>query len=156
MNIGTILYVEDDENDALFLRHAWKKAGLGNPLQIVENGEQALHYLGGEGEFADRARFPMPILILLDLKLPKVSGFEVLKWIRKQPPVQTLPVIIFTSSNQLSDVHWAYKLGANAYVIKPASSDGLVAVTTSLKEFWITRAEIPPESSKFEAQTAGV
>jgi CheY-like chemotaxis protein len=145
VNNQPILYVEDEENDVIFLRHAWKKAGLLNPLHVVTDGEQAMHYLSGEGKYANRDEHPTPCLVLLDLKLPKVSGLEVLKWIRQQPAIHLMPVIVLSSSDKPQDVFTAYKLHANAYLGKPAHTDGLVEMVASLKDFWFGRVENPPE-----------
>ena len=150
MNCGSILYVEDEENDVMFMRHAWKKAGLLNPLYVVTDGEQAMHYLAGEGKYANRGEHPMPFLVLLDLKLPKASGLEVLKWIREQPAIHTLQVVVLTSSNQLMDIHAAHALRANAYLIKPADAEGLAQMAASLKDFWMSKAQTPPECLQFK------
>ena len=150
MNRGTILYVEDDENDVMFMRQAWKKAGLLNPLHVVTDGEQAMHYLAGEGKYANRGEHPMPCLVLLDLKLPKVSGLELIKWIREQPAIHTLQVVILTSSNQPTDIHTAHALRANAYLVKPPNAEGLAQMAESLKDFWMSRAQTPPECVQFK------
>jgi DNA-binding response OmpR family regulator len=121
-----------------------KKAGLLNPLHIVTDGEQALEYLSGRGAFANRHEHPMPALVLLDLKLPKLSGLDVLKWIREQRSSHTLPVIVFSSSNNPQDVCRAYELRANAYLVKPANVQGLIELVASLKDFWLGRVEISP------------
>jgi CheY-like chemotaxis protein len=145
MNTRAILYVEDEENDVIFMRHAWKKAGVPNLLHVVEDGEQAVAYLAGEGKYASRDEYPLPCLVLLDLKLPKVSGLEVLKWIRQQPAIHLLPVIVFSSSNKPEDVRTAYELHANAYLVKPAHANGLVQLVACLKDFWLGRVESPPQ-----------
>lgn len=150
MSYRTILYVEDEENDVFLMRLAWKKAGLINPLQVVTDGEQALAYLAGDGKFANRNEHPVPCMVLLDLKLPKVSGFEVLKWIRRQPRIHTLLVVVLSSSNQTLDIHTAYTHGANAFVVKPPNADGLVEMAASLKNFWLTRAQMPPDCLQFK------
>lgn len=151
MNCGTVLYVEDEENDVLIMQHAWKKAAIANPLKIVTDGAQAIEYLSGAGKFADREQYPMPFLVLLDLKLPKESGFDVLKWIRSHPAIHTLQVVVLTSSNHPEDIHRAHSLGANAYLLKPPTPDGLAAIATSLRDFWINRAETPPECLQVHA-----
>ena len=108
-----ILYAEDDENDAFLANHAFEKAGILNPLVVVSDGKAAIEYLAGTAQYANRTEYPLPCLVLLDLKMPGVSGLEVLKWIRSQRSVCTLPVLMLTSSNQDGDVHRAYILGAN-------------------------------------------
>ncbi len=154
MNNGPVLYVEDEENDVLIMEHAWKKAAIANPLKTVTDGAQAIHYLAGEGKFADRAHYPMPILVLLDLKLPKESGFNVLKWIRANPAFGTLWVVVLTSSNYAEDIHRAHRLGANAYLVKPSAPNRLVEMVASLRDFWLRSAATPPDGLQFE--NAGV
>jgi CheY-like chemotaxis protein len=133
----TILLVEDEENDVFFMKYAFKEVGILNPLQVAEDGQQAMDYLSGNGEFADRERFPLPYLTLLDLKLPRVMGFEVLKWMREQPELKTLIVIILTSSRLGPDIEMAYRLGANAYLVKPSSPPELREIAMGIKQFWL-------------------
>src|SRR5690349_16475212 len=102
-NEESILLVEDNGDDVLLVRRAFKKCGIGNPIHIVSNGESAIQYLAGENDYADRSRHPLPLLILLDLKLPKRSGLEVLQWMRQEALLKRIPVIILTSSNEASD-----------------------------------------------------
>jgi DNA-binding response OmpR family regulator len=133
----TILLVEDEENDVVFMEMALEKAGLTRAFQVAEDGEEAIDYLSGKGEFADRARFPLPAIVLLDLKLPKVMGMDVLKWIRDQPALDTMVVIMLTSSQQRSDIHRACVLGANSYLVKPSNPLGLDEVVDLLKRYWL-------------------
>src|SRR2546421_10494517 len=100
---ATVLLAEDDPDDVLLTQLAFEKARLANPLQVVRDGEEAIAYLKGEGKFADREHYPVPILLLLDLKMPRVSGFQVLSWLRKQPKLQELPVAVMTSSDHDPD-----------------------------------------------------
>ena len=109
----TILQVEDDPNDVFFLQQAMKKAGLANPIQVAGDGQEAID-LQGVGKFADREQFPFPSLVLLDLKLPFVMGLDVLKWIRQQPGM-TLVVLLLTASGEEADIETAYRLGANGF-----------------------------------------
>src|SRR2546423_445591 len=111
---GTILIVEDEENDAFFLQTALQKAGLRNPVYLVENGRLALDYLSGAGEFANRKMYPLPSVVFLDLKLPQVNGLAILKWIREQPFLPTMTIVIVTSSSLDEDIDRAYRLGANS------------------------------------------
>ena len=132
-----ILQVGDEENDVFFMKHAFLETGLTNPLQVVTNGREAINYLSGQGEYADRERFPLPCLVLLDLKLPRVMGLEVLKWVREQPELKTLIVIILSSSQLVPDIEWAYQLGANAYLVKPSTPPELRELATGIKLFWL-------------------
>ncbi|MCI0745400.1 MAG: response regulator [Verrucomicrobia subdivision 3 bacterium] len=145
MKARAVLYAEDEENDVMLMRIAWNKAGVTNPLQVVPDGEAAVAYLAGEGKYADRGVYPMPCLMLLDLKLPKIPGLDVLKWIRARPAIQTLQVVVLSSSDQPRDVHAAYARGANAYLVKPANTERLTEMALSLKDFWLSRAQPPPE-----------
>ena len=133
----TILLVEDDENDVLFATMALEKAGVAGGLHVVEDGEQAINYLGGRGEFADRARHPLPALVLLDLKLPRVMGMDVLKWIRERSELDMMIVIILTSSQQRSDIETACSLRANSYLVKPTNPFDLNAMMELVKLYWL-------------------
>src|SRR5256885_235495 len=113
---ATVLLAEDDPDDILLTQIAFEKARLANPLQVVRDGEEAIAYLKGDGKYANRERFPKPILLLLDLKMPKVNGFQVLEWLRTQPGLAALPVAIMTSSDHDPDVTRAYGLGADSYL----------------------------------------
>jgi len=126
---AVILLVEDREDDILLIRKAFERAGISNPMQVVHDGEEAISYLAGERKFSNRAEYPLPWLILLDLKMPKVDGFEVLKWIRKQPGFSRIVVIVLTSSEQIRDVNTAYQLGANSFMVKPLEFENAVQVS---------------------------
>ena len=139
-----ILQVEDDSNDVFLLQRAMKKAGATNLIQVVTDGQQAIDYLKGAGRFADRDEFPLPCLVLLDLKLPYVMGLDVLKWIRQQPGVP-LVVILLTASGEEADIASAYRLGANAFLIKPPEANKLVEMAKAIKDFWLTHNTLPPE-----------
>ena len=143
MNNKPVLYVEDEANDVFFMQHAWSKASMPNRLLVVTDGEQAVQYLSGEGKYANRHEHPMPGLVLLDLKLPKLPGLDVLKWLRQQPATRVLPVMVLSSSNNPADVSAAYELRANAYLVKPSQAEGLVGLIGSLKDFWLARVEAP-------------
>lgn len=138
-----ILYVEDEENDILLLEHAWREASIQHPLQVVHNGQEALDYFQSIGPFDNRSIFPMCGLVLLDLNLPVLSGFEVLSWVRKKQDLKRVPILVFTSSNQLGDIQLAYELGANAFLIKPASINQLVQLVRSVKDFWLLQNTFP-------------
>jgi CheY-like chemotaxis protein len=139
----TILHVEDDSNDVLLFQHACEKAGLGCNLQAVTDGAEAIAYLSGADNFGDRQRHPLPELVLLDLKLPRVNGFEVLDWIRKADQFRRLPVVVFSSSNHEADVIRAYDAGANSFVLKPVDFNALVDVARTVHHYWLALNEHP-------------
>lgn len=145
MNIflSTLLLVEDDPNDVMLFRRAKDKSNLANPLQVVEDGEAAIAYLSGQGTYADRNRYPLPALVLLDLKLPRKSGLEVLAWLRQQPGLRRLPVVVLTSSRESLDVGRAYDLGANSYLVKPVAFDSLLEMVKALGLYWLILNERP-------------
>ena len=138
-----VLLVEDNEDDVLFVRRAFRRAKLSNPLHVVEDGDAAVAYLSGEGAHADRARHPLPTLILLDLKLPRRSGLEVLEWLRGQPGLRRTPVVVLTSSRDGSDVDRAFDLGASGYLVKPVDFDGLLEMVRTIGVYWMVMSELP-------------
>lgn len=140
-----ILQVEDDPNDVFLLQHALTKAGVANPIQVASDGRQAIEYLEGTGPFADRERFPLPCLVLLDLKLPYVMGLDVLKWIRQRPG-SPLVVVMLTASGEDGDVATAYRLGANAFLTKPSEAAKLVDMVKAIKDFWLRHNTLPEEA----------
>jgi CheY-like chemotaxis protein len=143
MNSIAILYVEDEETDVLLLQHVLAKAGVHNPLQTVKDGKAAQDYLAGNGPSADRRLHPLPGLVLLDLNLPYWSGFEVLEWIRQQPQLRRVPVVVFTSSNRPDDIARAYDAGANGYVVKPNALADLTSLVLALRDFWLRHNRLP-------------
>jgi DNA-binding response OmpR family regulator len=131
-----ILLVEDDPNDILLIRRAFRKANVVAPLHVVHHGEAAVAYLEGRGAYADRERYPLPILMLLDLKLPRKSGFDVLTWMRQREGLPAPPVVALTSSGEPTDILRVYDLGACSYYVKPASFPGLLdLVKVLLRDF---------------------
>jgi len=136
-DVSTILLVEDNPDDAELIEYAFEKAGVANPLVAVADGDAAVDYIGGTGAYADRARHPLPALILLDLKLPRRSGFEVLRFARGQVATRHTPVVVLTSSNQHDDIQRAYEVGANSYLVKPVGRDALIEMVKSLDAYWI-------------------
>ena len=148
MTTDTILLVEDDENDAFFVERAMHKIGMANPVRNVRDGQQAIDYLRGTGKFGSRAEFPLPGLVLLDLKLPLVMGLDVLKWIR-QTSVSSAIVIILTSSAEPTDIAAAYRLGANAYLVKPSTASELEAMLAAINGFWLLH-NTPPFGPRVE------
>lgn len=146
MSLPTILIVEDDANDAFFIRRAIEKAKLPCQTRIVENGEDAVAYLSGTGAFGDRLAYPFPTLMTLDLKLPRLSGHEVLRWVRAQPGLRRLAVIVMSSSVEPSDIRQAHEDGANAYVMKPGGLNDFIELMTALGGFWL-KYYLPAEIS---------
>jgi CheY-like chemotaxis protein len=137
MHSLSLLLVEDNEDDAFLMKRSLKAAGVEQPLYVVEDGQQAIDYLSGRGQYSDREKYPLPAFIFLDLKLPFKSGHEVLAWIKKQLELSEIIVVILTSSNQPSDLEEAYRLGANSYVVKPPTTEQLVALATAFKNYWL-------------------
>src|SRR2546421_4942592 len=149
---AVILLAEDREDEVTLLRRAFAKANFLNPLHVVSNGDEAIDYLKGEGKYANRGEYPLPSLLLLDLKMPRKDGFEVLHWIRKQPDLSALRVIVLTSSDQIRDVNRAYEMGANSFLVKPVDFGSFVEVTRALRGYWLWVAE-EPEVSRAERST---
>ena len=134
---AVILVVEDREDDVIVLRRAFRAAGVLNPVVWVHSGGDALNYLNGLGQYWNRAEFPMPRLILLDLKMPGVDGFDVLSYIRSKPEYASIAVIVLTSSTDLKDVQRAYDLGANSFIAKETEFSNMVALSKLLKDYWL-------------------
>ena len=136
---GGLLLVEDNQNDILLFQRALRKAELDVPLNVVQDGEQAICYLLGQTHYANRSKYPLPTLIFMDIHLPRKSGLEVLEWLKTQSTLRRTPVIVFTASQADVDINQAYDNGANSYVIKPASFKALEDIVVSIKEFWIEK-----------------
>ena len=134
---GVILLAEDTEDDILLIKRALFKGGVSNPVQVVRNGAEAISYLKGEAEFTDRDEYPLPEMMLLDLKMPIVDGFEVLRWVRRQPLLSALPVLVLTSSDSLRDVNLAYRLGANSFLVKPFEFEDCLQLGQAIREYWL-------------------
>lgn len=143
IKVPAILLAEDDENDVFFMERAFEQANIANPLIRVKDGEDAISYLKGEGAFADRGKHPLPYLMLMDLKMPRKNGFEVIQWVRQQPELKRLPLVVLTSSREDPDVNRAYELGANTYLVKPVKFEGLVEMMKALNLYWLILAEKP-------------
>ena len=138
-----ILLVEDNPDDAFFIQRAFHTAHIKHPLFTVGNGREAIDYLSGKEQFGDRAVYPLPQLVLADLKMPQASGFDLVEWMRTMPHCKLIPIIILSSSALPSDVNRAYALGANAYMVKPADAESLRRLFQTIADFWA--ATPPPE-----------
>ena len=131
----TILLVDDGESDRFLMRTAFKKAGFDIPLQEVPNGEEAIAYLQGAGPYGDRAAFPLPTVMLMDLNMPMKNGFDVLTWVRGEPGLKRLSIFVLTASMRTEDLERAFDLGANAFLVKPGTLDALTAMIRCLKDW---------------------
>ncbi|MGD0612284.1 MAG: response regulator [Anaerolineales bacterium] len=141
-----ILLVEDKRMDIELTLDAFKEARLKNTIQVAKNGQEALDYVFGRAQYADRETYPFPNLVLLDLKLPGVDGFEVLRQIKSTPLLKRLPVVILTSSKEEGDRALSYDIGANSYLVKPVSFDGFLGVIRQINGYWLTLNVGPPEN----------
>jgi|SRR5437016_2986463 len=137
MNEAPLLLVEDDPNDVSLIWRAIDKAELRNPLRVVRDGEQAIDYLAGRGEYADRNKFPLPALMLLDLKLPRKSGFEVLRWLAEHPELRSILVVAMSSCQAQIDIDRAYELGIHSYLVKPRRWEEMVDLVRTLGAYWL-------------------
>jgi CheY-like chemotaxis protein len=143
---AVILLAEDEEDYVLLIRNAFEKAHIPNPLHVVWNGQEVISYLLGEGKYSNREEYPLPDLLLLDLKMPRVNGFEVLQWIRQQPSLTPLRILVLTSSEQVRDVNEAYRLGANSFLVKPNDFEDLAYLSRLIREFWLGASKAPDVS----------
>lgn len=132
----TILIAEDDENDIQLLEVALRRAGIVNPLQFVSDGEEAIDYLCQRGRFTDRLQFPFPSVVILDIKMPRFSGLEVLHWLRDHPECSIIPSIVLSASAEPQDVQQAYELGASTYFQKPPSIEELTELMRTINQYW--------------------
>jgi CheY-like chemotaxis protein len=132
-----ILLVEDNEDHALLIRRAFWKGIPISPLQAVTSGEEAIEYLEGTGRYSNQEEFPLPTVVVLDLKLPGMDGFDVLRWIRKHPGLKALRVVIMTCSELDQDLNLAYQLGANSFIVKPAALDDLIQMIEVSRKYWL-------------------
>lgn len=141
----TLLLVEDSDDDLFLMKRSLERAEAHFNLQIVKDGDAAVDYLSGTGVYADRFTHPLPCLVLLDVKLPQLNGFEVLKWIRTQPDLACLPVVMLTNSDEPIDIQRAYRTGANSYLVKPLNYEQLEKTLPLLMDYWMT-ANVSPFS----------
>lgn len=132
-----ILLVDDDYNDCTLIGRAFVAAKVLNPLVIVRSGEEAMAYLSGLGRYANRTEFPLPVLILLDIKMPGMDGLDVLRWIRNQPGLKTIRVVMLTSSDDMKDVKLAYQLGTDSFLVKPVDFERFVEIARALSGNWL-------------------
>ena len=140
-NAGPILVADDNPDDVALLRLAFQKAGFSNRVEVVNDGDEAIQYLKGEGAYADRVKFPWPLLLFLDLKMPRVSGLEVLAWLRGQSQLASLQVIVLSHSSHDLDVREAYRLGAKSFLVKPSGLHEFVEQMKAVGEFWLARSK---------------
>jgi CheY-like chemotaxis protein len=150
LNPAPILHVEDSEDDQFFLQRAFQAAGIQNTVHFVNDGQMAMDYLSFLGPFADRQKYAMPCIVILDLKLPKVHGLDVLKWIRAHPEFKSIVVIILSSSPLRNDVDTAYDIGVNSFIVKPLTSDHMTRLARLIKEYWLETNEFPSVSEMEE------
>jgi CheY-like chemotaxis protein len=133
----TVLLVEDDLNDIFLVKRAFKKAQIKNPLQVVTDGSEAVEYLRGAGKYGDRQAYPLPKLVVMDIKMPRKTGFEVLEWVKGQSNwLRRIPIIIVSSSDYAADINRAYELGANAYMVKPMDYRAVEHLFESITHYW--------------------
>jgi len=151
-----MLVAEDRDEDVDILRLACKRAKVSLPLFFVRDGEEVLEYLKGEGRYSDRASHPLPQLLLLDLRMPRLDGFEVLQWLRLQPGLRRLLVIVFTCSELPEDVNRAFELGANSYLVKPVDLMKLEETVRYLDTYWVKLNVSPDCYSRKSSTAAGI
>jgi len=138
-----VLVAEDDPSDAFLLQRAFAAAQIPATLHFVRDGQEAIDYLTGEAAYSDRVSHPLPDLMLLDLKMPRLNGFDVLSWLRGKPGLKRLLVAVLTSSDQPVDINRAYDLGANSYLLKPHSSSDLFELVKRLQRYWLEANQCP-------------
>jgi CheY-like chemotaxis protein len=130
------LLVEDSVDQAFLLQQAFVKSRLPGPTELLSNGEEAVDYLSGNGHYSDRRQYPLPTIVILDLQMPRKNGFEVLEWIRKQPKLAALPVVVLSSSSRPEDRERAAALGANLFLVKPIGFEGLIETVKAIAGYW--------------------
>jgi len=138
-----ILLVDDRDDDLMVIKRAFAKARILNPLQTATSGEEAIAYLCGEGKYSNRAEYPLPELILLDLKMPGLSGFDVLRWVRQHPTLKTIRIVVLTASDHIRDVNLAYELGANSFLVKPVEFDRFLDLANAINGYWLWMSKTP-------------
>jgi CheY-like chemotaxis protein len=138
-----ILLVEDSPSDAALITRAFDRSGVENPIRRVKDGEEALAYLAGSGAFADRKENPLPAVILLDLNLPRFNGYQLMIWLRTQPELKRIPVVVLTESRDAESINRAYDAGANSYLVKPGEASEIARVVDTIRQYWMSMNEPP-------------
>jgi len=154
-NQPVILIVEDREDDILLIQKAFQRAKIATARQIVRDGGEAIAYLSGAGKYSQRDQYPLPWLVLLDLKMPRVDGFEVLKWIRSQPGFKSLIVVVLTSSEEMRDVNDAYHFGANSFLIKPQDFENAINLADLINAYWLQHNRSPDATRQSQREING-
>ena len=139
----TILVAEDQPVEVMLLKRAFSQVGVKTPVRFVKDGQEAIDYLSGQESFNDREANPLPCMMLLDLKMPRMDGFEVLDWVRQQPSLKRLPIVVFSSSTIPEEIDRAYDLGANSFIMKPAGMEAQRAVVEQLQDYWLELNQKP-------------
>lgn len=150
--LRTILLVEDEATDATLITRAFEKAKVRNPVIHLVDGDQVLRYLAGKGEYTDRVKYPLPAVILLDLKLPGATGMQVLQWMRVQGEIKRIPVVVLTSDENPKTIDAAYDLGANSYLVKPGNPAEVARMVQTIQQYWVKLNEPPQLVMSAEAE----
>jgi CheY-like chemotaxis protein len=152
-SLPIILLAEDHPDDVFIMRFALKRAGLPNPLFVARDGEEVVEYLGGEGAYADRGSYPFPSLVLLDLKMPRMDGFDVLRWCKSHPEINGLPIVVLSGSDLDEDKQRANELGAADYRVKPVGTENLILLLQELHSRWLPACSVFSAQSLLSAKT---
>ncbi|HZQ17127.1 MAG TPA: response regulator [Terriglobales bacterium] len=150
--LRTILLVEDEPTDVALMTRAFEKARVMNPVVHLVDGDEVLRYLAGKGEYADRVKYPLPAVILLDLKLPGATGMQILQWMRVQGEIRRIPVVVLTSDESPKTIDAAYDLGANSYLVKPGNPAEVSRMVQTIQQYWIKLNEPPQLVMRAEAE----
>jgi CheY-like chemotaxis protein len=142
--LATILLVEDETTDATLVQRAFAKAKVMNPIVHLKNGDEALAYLAGVGKYSDRIKHQVPALILLDLKMPGMTGLQLLQWMRTNREVRRIPVVVLTTDEAPSTINAAYDLGANSYLVKPGDPEEVMRLVETVQRYWMELNQQPP------------
>jgi CheY-like chemotaxis protein len=141
--LPTILLVEDDVSDVTLLKRGFDKVGVLNPIVHLKDGDDALAYLAGVGQYVERDKFPLPALILLDIKMPRMTGLQLLQWMRSHRDLRRIPVVVLTSNEDLTTVNAAYDAGANSYLVKPGDQASITKMVHAIRGYWIELNQPP-------------